>query len=81
VAHPKPSSRLLLQRKKARKAHLLLDWAAIGGVEWCVKGDWRVIDTHFWSHANCCSTILYSRKEARIVRMTKPLSNPNAALT
>jgi hypothetical protein len=38
MAHPEPSSRLLIQRKRAREGAPLLDWCAIGGVGGCVKG-------------------------------------------
>jgi hypothetical protein len=39
MAHPKPSSRLLCQLKKGTRSAPLLDWGAIGGVGWGVKGD------------------------------------------
>ena len=38
MAHPKPSSRLLCQLKKGTRSAPLLDWGAIGGVGWGVKG-------------------------------------------
>lgn len=39
MAHPKPSSRLLVQRIKGTRGVPLLDWGAIGGVGGGVKGE------------------------------------------